>query len=91
MVISLIFFELISVIYLLYKPQFGLILAVGLFCFFTLITSVLYAFGITQDCGCFGGLVSSEIGILKILQNIGFTIALIISVVYKNKYMKASL
>jgi hypothetical protein len=77
--ILLILIEAIVAIYLFITPRKGVIMAIGLFSFFTLSILYLNSIGISDNCGCFGGLVTSEVGISKIIQNIIICLILVLT------------
>lgn len=68
--------ETTMIILLILKPETGKILSAILLLFFTVVIVILHAIGIRELCGCFGDVVSNNIGPAKILQNIGLALLL---------------
>jgi len=71
--------ESIMVWLLAFKPNIGLLFSAILLLLFSAIIVVLNAIGIRELCGCFGDAITDDIGIAKILQNLGLALLLISS------------
>ena len=77
--------EAITAVLLILRPKVGTLLGMWLFAFFTLVVAYLYAINIIADCGCFGGLVASEIGPAKIVQNLSILLMLTASLYFRKQ------
>ena len=59
---------ILSVLLIFYK-KIGIVYTFFYMSFITLLLVILWLSGINTDCGCFGGFIQSQIGPVKILQN----------------------
>jgi hypothetical protein len=69
--------ETTMIMLLIFKPETGKILSAILLIIFTAVIVVLHTIGIRELCGCFGDSITSDIGPVKILQNIGLALLLL--------------
>jgi len=76
---TLITIESFMLFLLIKYPNTGIIWSALLMIFFAIFIGILQAIGIHEICGCFGNLISGEVGIAKILQNLGLAFLLISS------------
>lgn len=81
----LVILEASTAVLLILRPKVGTWLGMWLFAFFTLIVAYLYAINIIADCGCFGGLVASEIGPAKMVQNLSILLMLTASLYFQKQ------
>ena len=62
----------------------------GLLVVFTIAIGISMARGLNIDCGCFGTVGGTKIGIQKILENIGLLVLGLILIKYDSKYLSLS-
>jgi len=76
-VIITILIEIILSIILIFKAEHGILFSLLYLGVITFIVSFLWANGIQNECGCFGGFIESQIGPKKIIQNLTLIFMLI--------------
>ncbi|MEO1023041.1 MAG: MauE/DoxX family redox-associated membrane protein [Bacteroidota bacterium] len=86
---SLIVFECIMVGLLIAKPELGLLASAAILTLFAVIIGILQMMGIHELTGCFAYLIESEVGYIKILQNIGIALLLLASWAYRNEQVSS--
>jgi uncharacterized membrane protein YphA (DoxX/SURF4 family) len=62
----------------------------GLLVLFIVAIGISLARGLNIDCGCFGTIDGSKIGLLKILENIGLLLLSLILIKFDSKYLSIS-
>ena len=68
--------ESLMVWLLVFRPDTGILYSALLMLVFTVAIVILNAIGIRELCGCFGDAITDDIGIAKILQNLGLALLL---------------
>lgn len=68
--------ESTAIVFLLWQPREGILLSIAELSIFTIVIFLLYLKGVQNSCACFGNLVESKIGPLKMIQNVGLIILL---------------
>jgi len=62
----------------------------GLLVVFIIAIGISLARGLDIDCGCFGTIDGSKVGLLKILENIGLLLLSLILIKFDSKYLSIS-
>lgn len=62
----------------------------GLLLVFIIAIGISLARGLDIDCGCFGTIDGSKVGLLKILENIGLLLLSLILIKFDSKYLSIS-
>jgi len=62
----------------------------GLLIVFIIAIGISLARGLNIDCGCFGTIDGSKVGLLKILENVGLLLLSLILIKFDSKYLSIS-
>ena len=61
------------------KPRAGAAIVLAMMVFFTFAVGLAWGRGLNIDCGCFGTLGASQVGMKKFAENVGLTILAVIA------------